>query len=249
MRKRRTKRRRPAPRGRTRDRGRRERRSPWRRRARIAGWLALLLVAPGLVLVLPWRFVSPPTTAFIVRAARAGPLEPRPWFGWRDISREVAIAVVAAEDQKFPRHRGFDFGSIANAIEERHSRPRGASTISQQLAKNLFLWSERSVVRKGIEAYFTVFIEGLWPKRRILEVYLNVVEFGPGVFGVGAASRRFYGKTPAALSRRESSLLAAVLPNPKARSAANPSPAVLDHAAAIRRKVAQLGGTAYLRDL
>lgn len=144
---------------------------------------------------------------------------------------------------------GFDFDSIADAIEERDSRPRGASTISQQLAKNLYLWPGRSVVRKGVEAYLTLFIEALWPKRRILEVYLNVVEFGPGVFGIGAASRRFYGKTPAALSRRECSLLAAVLPNPKTRSVANPSPAVLEGAAEIRRKVGQLGGPAYLRGL
>ena len=96
--------------------------------------------------------------------------------------------MVASEDQKFPSHHGFDFESISKAVQDRFRRPRGASTISQQVAKNLFLWRERSFFRKGLEAYLTALIEGLWPKRRILEIYLNVAEFGPNVFGAGAAS-------------------------------------------------------------
>jgi monofunctional biosynthetic peptidoglycan transglycosylase len=139
------------------------------------------------------------------------------WTDWPAISRSAALAVLASEDQKFPTHFGFDVASIRDSIGARDGGGpvRGASTITQQVAKNLFLWSGRSFVRKGIEAYMTLVIEVFWPKRRILEVYLNVAEFGPGVYGVGAASRIYFEKSAADLTDAEAALLASVLPNPK----------------------------------
>jgi monofunctional biosynthetic peptidoglycan transglycosylase len=163
-----------------------------------------------------------------------------------EISRFAALAVVAAEDQRFPLHHGFDFAEIGEALEERgNGRLRGASTISQQVAKNLFLWQGRSFVRKGLEAWLTLWIELLWPKRRILEVYLNLAELGPGVFGVEAASRRTFGKPAARLEAEEAALLAAVLPNPVRYRADAPSSYVRHRAARIRREMDRLG-PAYL---
>jgi monofunctional biosynthetic peptidoglycan transglycosylase len=208
--------------------------------------LALLSMAG----VLPWRWLAPPTSAFIVRERWVRGTEiQRRWVPWRAISPHLAIAVVAAEDQRFPLHRGFDLESLSKALRERRARQRGASTISQQLAKNLFLWPGRSLVRKGLEGYLTLLIEGLWPKRRILEVYLNLVEFGPGVFGAGAASQRFFDKSSRELTPREAALLAAVLPSPKRMSAARPSRYVRERAAEIERAVARLGGVGYLARL
>jgi monofunctional biosynthetic peptidoglycan transglycosylase len=185
-------------------------------------------------LVAPWRWLPPPSSAFIVRdwALRQRVPEQR-WVPRSAISANLAIAVIAAEDQKFPDHHGFDFDSIARAARESRERPRGASTISQQLAKNLFLWPGRSWVRKALEGYLTLWIEALWPKSRILEVYLNVVEFGPGVYGADAASRRYFGRPASRLTLREASTLAAVLPNPKRLSAASPSDYVRGRAAEI----------------
>jgi monofunctional biosynthetic peptidoglycan transglycosylase len=170
---------------------------------------------------------------------------------WDGISSHLPIAAVAAEDQKFPAHFGFDLDEIGKALERnrRGGRLRGASTISQQVAKNLYLWPGQSFVRKGLEAYFTVAIEVLWPKRRILEVYLNVAEFGPGIFGALAASRRVFGREPGDLTSRQAATLIAVLPNPKRMSAANPSEYVIRRTGEIQNAVAQLGGTAYLRGL
>ena len=157
--------------------------------------------------------------------------------------------MIAAEDQNFPTHRGFDVESIQKAIDaaERGRRLRGASTISQQVAKNLFLWSGRSFVRKGLEAYFTVLIELTWPKRRILEVYLNVAELGDGVFGVEAASQRFFKKPAAKLGPSEAALLAAVLPNPIRFRANRPSAYVEERRAWILQQMDQLGGVALFR--
>ena len=154
------------------------------------------------------------------------------WTDWDQISTHIAVAVIAAEDQRFLDHRGFDVESIRNALAdaERGGRQRGASTISQQVAKNLFLWPGRSFVRKGLEAYCTVFIELLWPKRRILEVYLNVAEFGDGVFGIAAASERFFHTVPARIELDQAALLAAVLPNPKVLRVDRPSAYVRIHA-------------------
>lgn len=220
---------------------------------RFRRYLAIVFVSVLLVslaLVLPWRWIPPPTTAFILQeqVQEAGSIH-RQWLPLQAISSELAIAVVAAEDQKFPRHHGFDFDSLWRALSEERSRIRGASTITQQLAKNLYLWPGRSMVRKGLEAWLTVLMELIWPKRRILEVYLNVVEFGPKVYGAGAASHIFFGKPAGQLTAREAALLAAVLPNPKQLSVTRPSDYVRSRAARIETAVAALGGPGYLSRL
>lgn len=173
------------------------------------------------------------------------------WVSMADISPRVALAVVAAEDQKFPDHHGFDLQAITLALRDNEHRelPRGASTISQQVAKNLFLWPGRSLLRKGVEAACTVLLEGLWSKRRILEVYLNIVEFGPGIFGVGAASSHYFGKSAKNLQESEAARLAAVLPNPHQLHVGQPSAYVLKRSSAIKRQMALLGGRAYLADI
>jgi monofunctional biosynthetic peptidoglycan transglycosylase len=219
---------------------------------RALGIAAVAVAVLTASVVLPWRWIAPPTTAFIVRERLASD-EPvhYEWVDWKDISPNLPIAVVAAEDQKFPVHHGFDWSAIGDALESNREggRVRGGSTITQQLAKNLYLWPGQNWIRKGAEAYLTVWIELLWPKRRILEVYLNVAEFGPGVFGAGAAAERLMGKSPAALTPYESALLATVLPSPKRMSAARPSDYVRGRANQILTFVRQLGGPSYLADL
>jgi monofunctional biosynthetic peptidoglycan transglycosylase len=205
-----------------------------------------------LVLVLPWRWINPPTTAFIARERLAGAeTVHHRWVPWNEISPNLAIAAVAAEDQKFPTHRGFDWDAIGRAMDLNRdgARLRGGSTISQQVSKNLYLWPGQSWVRKGAEAYFTAWIELLWPKQRILEVYLNVAEFGPGVFGAGAAGDRLMGKSPARFTPYDAAILAAVLPSPKRMFAANPSEYVRGRARQIQGEIGRLGGVAYLAGL
>lgn len=222
----------------------------WRLAARAALALGLLSIA----MVIPWRWVTPPTTAFmlrerIARGDTARPVVHYKWVPREQISANLAVAVIASEDQKFPSHHGFDFQSIGRALKAWRHHPRGASTISQQVAKNLFLWHERSLVRKGLEAYLTVLIELLWPKQRILEVYLNVAEFGPGLFGAGAASEAIFGKPADRLTLHEAALLTAVLPSPSNLSAAHPSEYVLQRAARIEKATRNLGGHRYLAGL
>ena len=216
----------------------------------ILAWFVLGIVAVAIL-----RFVHPVTSAFMIErritalahGEREFTLSYR-WTPWDQVSRQLPISLIAAEDQKFPFHHGFDVEAIQAAIDDAEDgdRLRGASTISQQVAKNLFLWNGRSFVRKGLEAYFTVLIEAMWPKRRILEVYLNIAEFGDGVYGAGAASERFFRKTPAQLGSHESALLAAVLPNPRRYRANPPTPYVAQRAEWIERQAAQLGGPSYL---
>ncbi len=173
------------------------------------------------------------------------------WRSYDAISKEAALAVVASEDQDFPRHWGFDFDEIQDAIKENKTRQRvrGASTISQQVAKNVFLWNGRSYLRKGLEVYFTVLIEFIWGKERILEVYLNVAETGPMTFGVEAASQRYYGHPAATLSRSEAARVAAVLPNPRLFSIKSPSNYIQRRTAQISRQMRYLGGQKYIRNL
>jgi monofunctional biosynthetic peptidoglycan transglycosylase len=219
----------------------------------VAAWAA---VTVAVVVLLRW--VNPPTTAFMLRD-RAGALLSRDadyafrheWRDWERISRYAPLAVVAAEDQRFPFHHGFDFEQIDKALadRERGRRVRGASTISQQVAKNLFLWPGQSWFRKGLEAGLTVLIELAWPKQRILEVYLNVAEFGRGTWGVQAASERYFRKDAAKLTRGEAALLAAVLPAPKRYRVDAPGPYVSRRQAWIERHMVALGGPAYLADL
>ncbi len=173
------------------------------------------------------------------------------WRPYSEISKEAALAVIASEDQRFPYHWGFDFDEIQDAIKENQTRkrPRGASTISQQVAKNVFLWTGRSYIRKGLEVYFTVMIELIWGKKRILEVYLNVAETGPMTFGVEAASRRFYGHSAYALNRDEAARIAAVLPNPTQFSIRRPSAYIQRRTRQISRQMRALGGQKYIRNL
>ncbi|MFK8031931.1 MAG: monofunctional biosynthetic peptidoglycan transglycosylase [Gammaproteobacteria bacterium] len=186
--------------------------------------LALLLFTFATVITLRW--VEPPVTAFMMLHNPNSLEDTR--FEWRDkehLGDAFALAVMAAEDQNFPNHRGLDVDAIAKALEEHEEsgRLRGASGISQQLAKNLFLWPKRSFVRKGLEAYLAVVMELMLPKDRILELYVNVVELGPGLYGVPAASKHYFGTSPSGLTAEQAALLAAVLPNPRRLNAATPS--------------------------
>jgi monofunctional biosynthetic peptidoglycan transglycosylase len=205
--------------------------------ARLARWaLAAILAATAgsIVLVAAFRWLPVPMTAFMVqeRIASLGDAPPlaqrHDWVPWSRISKNAALAVIAAEDQKFFEHRGFDFAAIEKAVgdAQRGKRLRGASTVSQQVSKNLFLWGGQNWFRKGLEAWFTVWIELLWPKQRILEVYLNSAQFGHGVWGVEAASRAYFGKDAAHLTRWEAAALAAVLPSPNYYRVVNPGPYV-----------------------
>ncbi|KAB8306806.1 monofunctional biosynthetic peptidoglycan transglycosylase [Erwinia endophytica] len=169
------------------------------------------------------------------------------WMAMDDIAPWMPLAVIAAEDQKFPSHWGFDVQAILSVLDRDGGRIRGASTLSQQTAKNMFLWDGRSWLRKGLEAGLTVGIETVWTKRRILTVYLNVAEFGEGVFGVEEASRRYFHKSASRLTPSEAALLAAVLPNPIRFRANAPSAYVRQRQQWILRQMRQLGGTDFLR--
>jgi monofunctional biosynthetic peptidoglycan transglycosylase len=173
------------------------------------------------------------------------------WVSMDEISPWMGLAVIAAEDQKFPDHWGFDASAIEKALahnERNENRIRGASTLSQQTAKNLFLWDGRSWVRKGLEAGLTLGMETVWSKKRILTVYLNVAEFGDGVFGVEAAAQRYFHKPASRLSLSEAALLAAVLPNPLRFKANAPSGYVRSRQAWIMRQMRQLGGESFMRE-
>ncbi len=231
------------------------RRSLVLRLLRLAAILLLSWVGLSWLMVLLLRFVPPWTSAMMLER-RVGTwvhgehdfqLRQR-WVPWSEVSPYVPLAMVAGEDQKFPFHHGFDLDSIQAAIDaaDDGKRLRGASTISQQTAKNLFLWNGRSFVRKGLEAYFTVLIEWTWPKRRILEVYMNIAELGDGIYGVGAASDSFFHLPPARLSAAQAARLAAVLPNPRRLRVDRPTPYVLGRAEWIQQQMSQLGGPAYL---
>ncbi|MDH5823537.1 monofunctional biosynthetic peptidoglycan transglycosylase [Luteimonas sp. RD2P54] len=236
-------------------RARRPRRRPWLRRLLL---LPVLLAVFSVLQVAALRFLDPPLSMFMAArhadAWRAGDSGFRHAYQWRDLDRiapALPLAAIAAEDQNFATHHGFDLEAIQKAREHnaRGGRLRGASTISQQVAKNLFLWNGRSWVRKGLEAWYTVLVEAIWPKRRILEVYVNVAEFGDGVYGAQAAARAFFGRDAEGLSQTQSARLAAVLPSPRRYSAARPGPYVQRRTAAIERQMRQIGGVAYLERL
>lgn len=219
-------------------------------------WLVALFAVASLAAVLAFRVVDPPLTSFMIQARVRALLDAEPFtlrHEWRDIgaiSPQAAIAVVAAEDQRFPLHHGFDGRQIRLALQaEDGGRSRGASTISQQVAKNLFLWPGRSWVRKGVEAWFTLLMEWTWPKRRILEVYLNTAEFGRGIYGVQSAARMYFRKDASQLSAAEAALLAAVLPSPLRYRADKPGPYVQQRRNEILTQMNALGGRAWLRDL
>ncbi len=214
----------------------------------------LWFVAASVALVVIFRFIPPPGTMLMVERkieswADGQPIDlQRDWQSWTNISDDLKVAVIAGEDQRFAEHWGFDIAAIraAFAHNEEGGSLRGASTLSQQVAKNVFLWSGRSWLRKGLEAWFTGLIEIFWSKQRILEVYLNSAEWDDGVFGAQAAARHHFGVDAAQLSRQQASLLAAVLPNPRNWSASRPSPYVSRRAGWIRQQMGQLGGHDYL---
>ena len=236
--------------------------------ARVKSWLqrvtqavlsiVLLFVVLSVGFVVMLRWVNPPYSAFMAEAQVEAWAGRDSWYvfrhSWVDLNRispNLPLAVVASEDQKFPEHWGFDVESIekAYALNQHSHRLRGASTISQQVAKNLFLWSGRSYLRKGLEAYFTLMIEACWPKRRILEIYLNTAEFGYGTYGAEAAAERFFHKSAARLSRSDAATLAAVLPNPVHFSAAAPSHYVLQRREWILGQMQALGGSEMLDEI
>lgn len=212
--------------------------------------LFFMVIVCTVLLVLPLRWLNPVTTTFILNdESVASVWIYQQWTTLENISPMMQMAVIASEDQKFPSHYGFDFEQLKKVLSQKNGPTRGASTITQQLTKNIFLWPERSLLRKGVEAYLTLFIELLLPKERILELYLNVVEFGSGVYGVQAASAQFFDKPPSELNRVDASLMAAVLPNPKTLKIDEPSAYVYDRALNIRFSMRNLGGTQYLQTL
>ncbi len=236
--------------------------------ARKTSWIARLLRAVfiflialltiSVVLVLLCKRVNPPFSAFMLNSRATALLSGddayvfrHVWVNLNEISPNLALAVVASEDQKFPEHWGFDVQAIekAYALNQHSHKVLGASTISQQVAKNLFLWSDRSYLRKGLEAYFTVLIESFWTKRRILEIYLNIAEFGQGVYGAEAASEYFFHKSAARLTRHDASLMAAALPNPQRFSVSQPSPYILQRQDWILRQMQALGGPEMLNEI
>jgi monofunctional biosynthetic peptidoglycan transglycosylase len=220
--------------------------------------LVLTLFLLSVAWVLLYRWVAPPATLHMLkRRAEAGTAgKEDPYIQYRfvrleEMSDQLPLAVVASEDQLFLKHSGFDVDAILDAFKRNRKggNIRGGSTISQQVAKNVFLWHGRSYFRKAVEAYFTMLIEMLWGKERIIEVYLNIAEMGDGVFGVEAASQRYYKKPAKDIGRQQAALLAAVLPNPIKFSAKNPSGYTQKRRTRIARAMASLGGTTYITDI
>lgn len=225
---------------------------------RMAAVLLLLVVGATALPIALLRWVPPPTTAFMWASRTDDPATGRPcrslayrWAPWSAISIQVPRAVLIAEDQRFLQHRGFDTQAIRGAVGDfvAGGRLRGASTISQQVAKNLFLWPERSALRKGLEVWLTTWIELLWPKRRIVEMYVNVAQFGPCVFGVEAASHRYFGAPPSRVSAEQAARLAAVLPAPGRMRVDDPGPFAIERAAEILAVLDVPGGPSFLRGL
>lgn len=191
--------------------------------------LFFILFVAQLVYIILLKWVDPPITITQLSNWMSGYGLKRDYVDFEEMSPNIRLAVIASEDQLFPDHNGFDMTSIKQALMERsnkHKRVRGASTISQQVAKNVFLWQGRSWIRKGLEAYTTFMIELIWGKRRILEMYLNVSEMGKGVFGIEAASRSYFNKSAKRLTRTEAAMITACFPNPKKIRVKPPSPYV-----------------------
>lgn len=226
----------------------------WRRRVLVWGLklgfsFTFIFVLLSSAWILTYRYVNPPLTPLmLLRHVQEEEDVRKRWRAYDEIAPEFLLAVVAAEDQLFFKHDGFDFKQIRAAIQTRldGGRLRGGSTISQQVAKNVFLWPGRSWLRKGLEVWYTVGIEFCWGKQRILEVYVNIAEMGQGIYGVEAAAQHYYGKPASDLSRAESALLAAVLPAPRDRSPLQPTAYLQERQAWILGQMHNLGGPAYL---
>jgi len=217
--------------------------------------LLVLLIIISLAWVMIYKFVNPPVTPLMLiryfeedGSRRSIKKE---WKSYDRISGNMKMAVIAAEDQTFPFNDGFDFQAIEEAIDEKidGGRLRGASTITQQTAKNVFLWPKRSWLRKLMEAYFTVLIDKIWGKKRILEVYLNVIETGDGIYGVDEAAQVYFGKSAKHLDIVDSALIAAILPNPRLWSPTKPTDYLIERERWIRNQIIGLGGTSYLKNI
>ncbi len=229
-------------------------------KSKIKRWvikITLYFLAISIGLVVLYKFVPVPITSTMISRKMSAVLNGEnseiyyDWTSYENMSKEAPLAVVAAEDQLFPEHFGFDFEAMSNAFDKNRKgkKLRGASTLSQQVAKNVFLWQSRSYIRKAFEVYFTFLIEVIWGKERILEVYLNVAEMGKMTFGVEEASKRYFGKSAKNISREQAARIAAVLPSPIKWSVAKPGPYVNRRTAQIARQMRALGGVAYIKDL
>lgn len=209
------------------------------------GWLVF-----SLLIVMPFRWLNPPVSMVMLERwlTHENYTIQQTWLGWDDIPKKTALAVITSEDQRFPIHQGFDVDAIIKALNDAEDggRLRGASTISQQVAKNMFLWTGRSWLRKGLEVWFTSLIELTWGKQRILEVYLNIAEWGKGVFGIEAASQHHFGKHASQLTDMQAALLASTLPSPLKYDPAKPAQHLIDRARWNLSQQRKLGGTAWL---
>ncbi len=219
-----------------------------RRRSRLRSWLGLVAALLALLVFLPfavslaYRWAPPSvSTLMLIRWVQGEPIDYR-WTPLERISPHLARAVLTAEDARFCQHRGIDWAELNKIIDAPGGPSRGGSTIAMQTAKNLFLWPARSYVRKAAELPLALWIDLVWPKPRVIEVYLNIVEWGPGVFGAEAAAQRHFGKPAAELSRNEAALLAAALPNPHVRNVAQPGPGLRRQAQRIARRVPATAG-------
>lgn len=211
-------------------------------------------VVLSLLLVVPFRWINPPFTMVMADrwlSSEEGLYLHQQWLDWEAIPKQAALAVVTSEDQKFPHHAGIDIDAVMTALKEasRGGELRGASTISQQVAKNMYLWTGRSWLRKGLEVWFTLLVELSWGKQRILEVYLNIAEWGQGVFGLEAASRYHFGKPAAQLTPMQSALLASSLPSPLKYDPARPAAHLVERANWNLAQQERLGGMAWLAPL
>lgn len=222
-------------------------------------WVLLIALILYLAILIIFRWLPLPTSAFIWNQNQLAAHSPRiyqparyEWINWEEISPEIALAVITAEDQRFPTHWGIDTVELRKVLSDAYNRKssiRGASTLTQQLAKNLFLWNGRSYKRKVLEAFIAVSIELVWSKKRILEVYLNVAQFADVTFGVKASCKRLYHKAPKDLTLEEAAYLAAVLPTPAKSDIHNPSESLKKRQQWILKQMKQLGGVSYLKKL
>lgn len=231
---------------------------PYPKAARLLASAFGLFIGLSVLAVLVLKWISPPTSSFMIQRQLQAWWNDEDefkiryqWADWKEISPYAKVAAVTSEDQRFAEHWGLDLTAIQEAIEERQDGEslRGASTITQQVAKNLFLWPGQSYLRKGVEAYFSLLIELFWSKKRILEVYLNIAEFGDGVYGVEAASDVYFKTSPKKLNMIQSALMMTALPSPRRYNLADPSPYMIDRRNWILQYMFYLGNADYLKKL
>ena len=212
-------------------------RHPWLRRI---GLVVLLIMAGLLLSIIAFRFINPPVTSVMIAEKLKGATLKHRWVPLDSMARDLPLAVIASEDGRFCVHWGVDWGAVKDAVEEakrRHRSFRGASTITMQTAKNLYLFTDRSYVRKVLEVPLAYLLSIFWPKERVIEVYLNIAQWGPGIFGAEAASQHYFRKSASQLTRREALLLAVSLPAPRLRNPGKPSPRMLRMAKAVERRM------------